>query len=323
LSFLKRIPAPLGAVLLGALTFVVTPLAALLVAVPFLIMTGFRQGAAVELIAKAFRLEGLGGFFGAMMILGGLFWLLGCLAMGFVSWRIYRDQRLVALTVVSAFGFQIVRTILSFTIATVTGGHDAAGQDSAFAMVQRQIEGYAALGTPQVTVRGRHDDWGDDYLEFGPYYEFLDVSLPILVRRPGNYHLEVRYQGGHPELYSSGAGLDTTLALGVGSDTLRLGFRPSMYRSPEYTGGSARAEMRYMITQRQYFALARPSLRMSSGGLRGLEAVFERDPQMPRDEFVDSSGVFIPRTITKAYVRQVRHTDRDDRGRPLRRSDRR
>ena len=92
--------------LLGALTIVVTPLITFLVALPFLVLTGFRQGAGVELIAKVFHLEGLGGYFGAIMILGGLFWLLGLLTLGFLSWQLYRDRRLAALTMASAFAFQ-------------------------------------------------------------------------------------------------------------------------------------------------------------------------------------------------------------------------
>ena len=304
---------------MGALTYMVTPLTTLVVALPFLLMTGFREGAGLEVIAKALHLEGLGGFFVAMMILGLLFWLFGILATGFISWRVYRSRSLAALTMAAAFGFQVVGAVVTYAARTWTEGRDIATMDSAFEAADARIRDFASLGAPEVSVRGRRDHWGDSYPQFGPYYEYMDVALPVLVRQPGTYHVEAQYQGAHPEIYNSGSSLDTTLALQAGRDTLRLSFRASMYRSPAYTGGRAWAETRYVMTDLDYLAMAMPMMRIAGGRRRELEKEFQKYGRMTREEFVDSSSVAIPQSITNYIPPPDPPNDYDDRGRPLRR----
>lgn len=284
--------------LLGALTVAVTPL--LIFALSRLLFLRFLRTSALELLAHVFQLQDMAGFFMATALLMALCWLLGSASTAFISWRAYRSKRLAALTLAVGLCLQLGLTV--FKIYSITSnGDETAGLDAAFKTVESSFERYAALSPPEVSVRERHDDWGDDFPEFGPYFAHLEVAVPITVHRPGTYRFYVEYKPMLKSIYPTDLQLTRTLL--AGRDTVLVAFQPGMYRSPAYTGGLASVKAYCLVSPGEILDLAMPTLHLSRGRLRELESTWNKDSAMVPavEEFVDSAGTAYPQNVERRH----------------------
>lgn len=282
--------------LLGASTVVVTPL--LIFALSRLLR--FLGASALELLADVFQLQDMAGFFIATVLLSALCWLLGSALTAFVSWRAYQSKRLAALTL--AVGLCLQLGLAVFRIySNTSNGAETASLDSAFKAVESSFERYAALSPPEVSVRERHDDWGDDFPEFGPYFAYLDVAVPITVHRPGTYRFYVEYKPILKSIYPTDVQLTRRLA--TGRDTLRVAFQPGMYRSPAYTGGLASVKAYCLVSPGEILDLAMPTLHLSGRRLRELESAWNQHSAMVPtvEKFVDSAGTAYPQHAERSH----------------------
>jgi len=280
---------------LGALTVAVTPL--------FMFAASrlrFLGTSALELLGRLLQLQDMAGLFVATALLTGMCWLLGSGTMAFLSWSAYRSRRLAALTLAVGLGLQLGFTVFKIYVG-MSHGDEMAGMDSAFKEVESSFERYAALGPPEVSVRERHDNWGDDFPDFGPYFAYLEVAVPITVRRPGTYRFYVRYEPLLKSIYPTDTQVTRTLP--AGRDTLRVRFEPGMYRSPAYTGGLAWVKAYRLVSSAQLFDLAMPALHLSERRNRELESTWKKDSAMipAIEEFVDSAGTAYQQHVERSH----------------------
>lgn len=244
----------LVAILLGLLTFVITPVIAFIIAIPFFFL-GKVSGIfnPIGIIAGIFGLRDLGGFFAAQIILIGFFALIGDLGTAMVSRFINRSKKLVVITFVSALIFQ-VGSVAIFLPPALKKSQQA---------MQRGIEReksfgqYAEIGDVTYEVQGVDPglNFNNPHPEFGDIYSKLKILVPISVSRAGTYQVNAQYSD--REIGSTPM-KDVTQTFDVGTHIIKIEFLPNEsrdygYSSPKSVGGKAEIQLSYLASQKELF----------------------------------------------------------------------
>lgn len=243
------------AALLGLLTFVLTPLVAVLLALPFWLLGEAVQAySPLLLLARLFALQGLTGFFLAQFLLIAGLALTGDSLAALLSWRLSRSMRLAALTFVSAMGLQIAAVTL---FSPVPSGMPSPGADP--------FQGRAAIGevTAAVGEAYREVEITNRHPEFGPLHKRLRITVMLSVGEPGAYLVTVRYgfarngaRGGTPQKRIA-------RQLEAGEQRAEFTFEANEahgsygYWAPAKSGGEAEVQLFYLASRDELLARLR------------------------------------------------------------------
>jgi hypothetical protein len=217
------------AILLGLLTFIVTPLVAMIIAIPFFFLGSDNFNPAV-IIASIFGLRELGGLFLAQFILIATLALLGDLATAIISWFINRTKRLAVITFITALVLQVV--ISSITVhstmkqsqKTMEAGIEAEKSYQQFAKIGEV--GYEIKPYPASTPIA------NSFPEYGPMGKKLVITVPVVVNKTGTYLVNAQYRVSKGSLSANTPIRDATQYLDVGENIVKVEF------SANESGGS-------------------------------------------------------------------------------------
>ena len=240
------------AILLGLLTFVVTSVIALVIAIPFFFLEKISESFnPIVIIAGIFGLRELGGFFAAQFILIAFFALLGDFVTAIISWFINRSKKLATVTFFSALIFQII------AVAFVLPAALKKSQETMNAGIEREkyFEQYATIGDvsfetqePFSESRGINGKLVEVSL-----FKKLVLVVPISVSRAGSYQVNAQYSD--KEIGSTPM-KDVTQTLNVGTNIVKIEFladesREYGYTSPKSAGGTAKIQLSYLASQKE------------------------------------------------------------------------
>lgn len=242
----------LVAVLLGLLTFVVTPLVAVIIAVPFIFLGKISEGLnPIIFVAAILGLRELGGFFAAQFTLTVFVSLLGDGAVAAISWFINRSKKLAAVTFVSAVIFQCVSDLIIFPVVVQRSRETMlAGIES-----EKSYQQLARIGNVSFDVQEPYSDVEMDNRrpEYGRLYKKLQIVIPVSVSQAGTYQMHVRYSFSKAGETGSTSMRNVTEPLGVGEHTVKIEFSAheiSSYGfwSPASVGGTAEVQLSYLAS---------------------------------------------------------------------------
>jgi len=240
------------AILLGLLTFIVTGVIALVIAIPFFFLGKVSESFnPIVIIAGIFGLRELGGFFAAQFILILFFALLGDFGTAIISWFINRSKKLATVTFFSALIFQII------AVAIVLPATLKKSQETMNAGIEREksFEQYATIGNvsfetqePFSESRGINGKLVEVSL-----FKKLVIVVPISVSRTGIYQVNVQYSDSE---IGSTPMKDVKQTLNVGDNTIKVEFlsnesREYGYVSPKSVGGTAQIQLSYLASQQE------------------------------------------------------------------------
>lgn len=243
------------AILLGLLTFVVTPVVAIIVAVPFFFLGKISESFnPIVIIAGIFGLRELGGFFAAQFILITFLALLGDFGTAIISWFINRSKKLATITFVSALIFQFVSVAVVLP-ATIRKSQETiqSGIES-----EKSYQQFAQIGDVSFDVQEPYSDVeiGNRHPEYGPMYKKLRILIPVSVSQPGTYQVNVRYSFSKGGESGNAPMRDATATLGIGTQTMQVEFLAheiSSYGfwSPASVGGIAEVQLSYLASEKE------------------------------------------------------------------------
>jgi len=240
-------------ILLGLLTFIVTPLVAMVIAIPFLFL-GSDNLNPVVIIASIFGLRELGGFFLAQFILIATLALLGDFATAIISWFVNRTKKLAVITFVSALTFQVV------SVAIVLPATVRKSQETIQSGIEREqsYQQYAKIGNVSFDVQEPYSDIeiSNQHPEYGSMYKKLQILVPVSASRPGIYQINVRYSFSKEGEIGSAPMKEAVATLGVGTQTMQVEFLAheiSSYGfwSPDSVGGTAEVQLSYLASEKE------------------------------------------------------------------------
>jgi hypothetical protein len=266
------------AILLGLLTYVVTSIIALAIAIPFFFFGKVSESFdSTVIIAGVFGIRELGGFFAAQFILILFFALLGDFGTAFISWLINRSKRLAFVTFVSALVFQI------FAAAVVLPATMRKSQDILNAGIERErsLQQYATIGDVSVEVQEPFSESrgiNGKLVELSLFKKLILV-VPISVSRAGPYQVDAQYSDNE---IGTTPMKDVRQALDVGTNVVKIEFladesREYGYPSPKSAGGTARIQLSYLASQEELLD------RLISGGTTDQKTL----QQFMKDEGLD------------------------------------
>jgi len=243
------------AIFLGLLTFVVTPVVAIVVVIPFFFLGKISESFnPIVIIASIFGLRELGGFFAAQFILIAFLALLGDFGTAIISWFINRSRKLATITFVSAFVFQVVLVaiVLPTTIRksqeTIQYGIES----------EKSYQQFAQIGDVSFDVQEPYSDIeiGNRHPEYGPMYKKLRILVPVSVSQPGTYQVNVRYSFSKAGETGSTPMRDATATLGIGTQTMQVEFLANEitsygFWSPASVGGTADIQLSYLASEKE------------------------------------------------------------------------
>lgn len=243
------------AIFLGLLTFVVTGVIALVIAIPFLFLGKISESFnPIVIIAGIFGLRELGGFFAAQFILIAVFALLGDFGTAVISWFINRSKKLASITFVSALIFQII------AVAFVLPATLKKSQETMNAGIEREksYEQYATIGDisvePQEPFKFSYALNGQ--LTEAPLFKKLVFTIPLSVLRAGTYDVYVKYSGKSNFYANSNSSPNIRQTLSVGIHLVKIEFvageAPNLgYEAPKSVQGKASIEVNYLASKRE------------------------------------------------------------------------
>ena len=243
------------AILLGLLTFVVTPVIAIVVAIPFFFLGKISESFnPIVIIAGIFGLRELGGFFAAQFILIAFLALLGDFGTAIISWFINRSRKLATITFVSALVFQVVSVAIVLP-ATIRKSQETiqSGIES-----EKSYQQFAQIGDVSFDVQEPYSDIeiGNRHPEYGPMYKKLRILVPVSVSQPGTYQVNVRYSFSKAGETGSTPMRDAMATLGIGTQTMQVEFLANEitsygFWSPASVGGTADIQLSYLASEKE------------------------------------------------------------------------
>lgn len=243
------------AILLGLLTFVVTPVVAIIVTTPFLFLGKISESFnPIIIIASIFGLRELGGFFAAQFILIAFLALFGDLVTAIISWFINRSKKLATITFVSAIVFQCVSVAIVFSV-TIKKSHETIQSGIEH---EQSYQQYAQIGDASFDVQEPYSDPEIDnrHPEYGPMYKKLRVLIPVSVSQPGTYQVNVRYSFAKNGESGSTPMKEMVATLGIGTQAMQiemLAHEISSYGfwSPASVSGTAEVQLSYLVSEKE------------------------------------------------------------------------
>lgn len=243
------------AVFLGLLTFVVTPLVAIVIVLPFLLLGKISDAFnPTIIIAKITELQGLGGFFAAQFIIIGFFALIGDFATAIISWLINHSKKLATITFVSALIFQFASVTIILTVTIKNS------QEKMMARIRSEkvYQQFAKIGNVGFEVQEPYSDFEMDNLhpEYGLIYKKLQIIVPVSISQAGVYQVHVRYSFSKAKKTGSTPMKNATENFGVGEHTMQveyLAHEISNYGfwSPASLGGTVDIQLSYLASEKE------------------------------------------------------------------------
>ena len=240
------------AVSLGLLTFVVTGVIAVLMAIPSLFLGKVWESFNPLLaISKLFSLRDLGGFFAAQMILIALLAILGDLGTAILSWLIHRSRKWAVVTFFSALTFQIVA--VAFAVPA-TLQKSQATMDAAI-KAEHLYTQYASIGAVEFELQDPFkQSWGIN----GKLVELslskkLILVVPVSVLQAGTYQVNAYYRD--TEIGSTPM-KEIRRTLSVGTHIFRIEFPTSDscqygFSDPGTAKGIACVQLGYLASKKE------------------------------------------------------------------------
>ena len=240
------------AILLGLLTFVVTPITSTIIAIPFFFLGKLSESSPTAILMNIFGLRELGGYFIAYFLLFGFLVLLGDFTTAVISWFVTRSNKLATITFLSALSFQIVIAAIVVPMAMKESGDTMeAGITSAMS-----YQHSAKIGNAGFTLHEPYSDVeiGNRHPEYGPLYKKLHIVVPVSVSMAGVYQAHVEYS--YSKAGERGRGLmkDVTETFGVGEHTMEVEFIDDGsygFWSPASVGGTAVIQLTYLVSEQE------------------------------------------------------------------------
>lgn len=291
------------AILLGLLTFVVTPVVEAIVGIPFLFFNQIPESFnPIVIIAGILGLRELSGFFAAHFILVGLLALLGNFATALISWFMYRSKKLAAVTFFSALLFQFVLAVIVIALVVKESeGITKSTSESEMAYLQ-----FAKIGNVSFAMQGPYADAEIDnrHPEYGPLYKQLQIAVPIAVSQAGVYNLYVEYRFSKAGVRGRAPAKDMTETLGVGEHIVKVEFIADGsygFWSPASVGGVAKINLTYLVSEKEMLEKTNSEMKSASA--------IEREvyKQFLKDTGLDTREVLTEPTINKFVERKEIH----------------
>jgi hypothetical protein len=243
------------AVFLGLLTFVVTPLVAIVILLPFLLLGKISEAFnPTIIISKIFELRGLGGFLTAQFTIIGVSAFIGDFATAIISWLINHSKKLATISFVSALIFQFVSVAIIFTL-TIKDSKETMMAEIRSEKVYQQ---FAKIGNVGFKVQEPYSDIEIDNLhpEYGLIYKKLQINIPVSVSQAGVYQVHVRYSFSKANKTGGTPMKNTTKNFCVGEHTMQVEFfarEISNYGfwSPASVGGTVDIQLSYLASENE------------------------------------------------------------------------
>lgn len=276
----------LPAILLGLLTFVVTGVTALVIAIPFFFLGKISESFnPIVIIAGIFGLRELGGFFAAQFILLALFALIGDFGTAVISWFINRSKKLASITFVSALIFQVVAIVFILPAAlkksqeTMNAG---IRREKSYEQYARVTDVSFELQEPFSESRGINGKLVEVSL-----FKKLILVVPLSVSRAGTYRVNVEYSDNE---IGSTLMKDAVGVLTIGTHTIRVEFlanesREYGYASPGSVKGTAQIQLFYLVSKKELLS----SLKSASAVNQKALQRFMKDEGLNRGTSPDST----------------------------------
>lgn len=246
----------LFAILLGLLTFLVTPVVVIVIALPFLFFKEISEAYnPIVIIAKITGLGELGGFFAAQFIFIGLLALMGDFATAIISWLIHRSKKLAVLTFFSALALQFVAVGIILPITVKQSQRTiAAGREH-----EKSFEQYAAIGNIGYELQGQYSDREITNLhpEYGPLYKKLEIIVPISVSRAGAYLVTAQYSFSKEGVWGNTPMKKVARNFDAKDHAVKIEFLANEaggnygYWSPSSVGGDAQVQLFYLASKKE------------------------------------------------------------------------
>lgn len=291
------------AILLGLLTFVVTPIAATIVAIPFFVLGEiFESFDPTIIIANIFGLKELGGFFVAYFIFLGLLALLGNFTTAIISWFVYRSKKMATITFASALMFQLVLVAIVVPL-TIKKSQEImeAGIES-----EKAYQRFAKIGNVSFTVQDPYSDAevANRRPEYGPLYKRLRIAVPVSVLRGGVYQVHIQYSFSVQGQRSSLPMKEVTETFSVGEHITGVEFIADDsfgFWSPASVDGAADIKLIYLVSEKELLdeAYADPSVDKEA-----FEQIVKDKQRFLKAQGLDTEGTQDQPTINKFVERK-------------------
>lgn len=243
------------AVFWGLLAFVVTPLVAIVILLPFLLLGKISESFnPTIIISKIFELRGLGGFFTAQFTVIGVSAVIGAFATAIISWLINHSKKLATITFVSALIFQFVSVAIIFTLTI----KDSKETMMAEIRSEKVYLHFAKIGNVGFEVKEPYSDIEIDNLhpEYGLLYKKLQINIPLSVSQAGVYQVHVQYSFSKANKTGGTPMKNTTKSFGVGEHTMQVEFLAHEisnygFWSPASVGGTVDIQLSYLASENE------------------------------------------------------------------------
>lgn len=287
------------AVALGALGFVVTPLASTVLLLPFVLLSKFNEALnPIEIVARLTRLEdsGLGGFFLVVMILVVGMVLVGSALTVFLCRRAVHSRKLAVITFISALGLQLAvgAVVFIFTMQRAQSTMQEGIEQ------ERAYQQYARIGEIVYSAHEPYTDWQavNGQMVQTSLYRRLVISIPVSVAQAGTYQAGIRYSGDA----AGTVNLATTRKqvvqeLGVGAQVMTAEFQFAESGGYGYlTPKTAQVELYYLASKEEILG----QMRSGSANTREREIV----EQFVKEQGLEDSGLDGESTFRKFVERK-------------------
>lgn len=293
------------AILLGLLTFVVTPITSTVIAIPFFFLGKLSESSPTVIFMHIFGLRELGGYIIAYFLLFGFLVLLGDFTTAVITWFITRSNRLATVTFFSALTFQIVLAAIVVPMAIKESGNTMeAGIAS-----ERSYQQAAKIGNAGFTLHEPYSDVeiGNRHPEYGPLYKRLHVVVPVSVSKAGVYQAHVQYSFSKAGEWGSARMKDVTETFGVGEHTMEVEFIADGsygFWSPASVGGTAVIQLTYLVSEQELIDKynADPSI-----DKKILEKILKDKEKLLKGRGLDTRDAQIEPTISQYVERKEVH----------------
>jgi hypothetical protein len=243
------------AVFWGLLAFVVTPLVAIVILLPFFLLGKISESFnPTIIISKIFELRGLGGFFTAQFTVIGVSAVIGAFATAIISWLINHSKKLATITFVSALIFQFVSVAIIFTLTI----KDSKETMMAEIRSEKVYQHFAKIGNVGFEVKEPYSDIEIDNLhpEYGLLYKKLQINIPLSVSQAGVYQVHFRYSFSKANKTGGTPMKNTTKSFGVGEHTMQVEFLAHEisnygFWSPASVGGTVDIQLSYLASENE------------------------------------------------------------------------
>ncbi|OGW51243.1 MAG: hypothetical protein A2Z50_06490 [Nitrospirae bacterium RBG_19FT_COMBO_42_15] len=250
------------AVLLGLLTFVVTPIITIIIGAPIYFLAKLSDNFNLTVILNIIGFREISGFFAAYFILSGLFALLGDFATAIISWLINnRSKKLAAITFVSALVFQLVLVAIVVPMTI----RESQVLTESIIEYEKSFRQFAKIGNASFSVQEPYSDAeiGNRRPEYGPKYKKLRIVVPVSVSHAGVYQVHVRYSFTKDGEWGSTPMKDTTETFDVGEHTVEVEFIADGshgFWSPAAVNGTAEIKLSYLVPEKEMVDEMKPDL---------------------------------------------------------------